>query len=82
LENLRKEEIITLFLLTVLCFFGWRASSIFALTVNAVSIVEDATAQCCKLDVYELIGKNVRAGTAKPMGRLSFPKLSFYNKLL
>ena len=64
--------ILTLFMLVTFCFFGWRASSIYALPKDAVHrYLGNST--LCVLDVYELKGKHVKAGKPKLMGRLSFP---------
>ncbi len=34
------------------------------------------------VDVYELVGKNVKPGCPKPMGRMSFSKLPLLNELV
>lgn len=81
MEKFSDDLILVLFLLCVFLFFGWRASSICALTRDAVQDVQTVDS-AYSLDVFELVGKNVKAGSPAPMGRISFPRLSSYEILL
>ena len=71
------------FMLCTACFFGWRANSLFFLTPKALKFHNlHPDPSICTVDVFELVGKNVKPGKPIRMGRLSFSKLPFLNGLI